>query len=64
VGKADIALIHEPWVYLYMGQVRGLTNSGVPTYSVAPGNNARSCICQESYYRLTFAGVLLGMQQW
>jgi hypothetical protein len=27
-----------------MGQVRGLTNSGGTIYSVAPENNARSCI--------------------
>jgi splicing factor 45 len=38
----DIALIHEPWIYRV--QVRGLTNSGVTTYSVAPRNSARSCI--------------------
>jgi hypothetical protein len=41
-GKADIALIQELWVY--RGQVRGLTNSGGAIYSVAPENNARSCI--------------------
>jgi predicted AlkP superfamily pyrophosphatase or phosphodiesterase len=41
-GKADIAFIQEPWVY--MGQVRGLTDSGGTIYSVAPENNAKSCI--------------------
>jgi hypothetical protein len=41
-GKADIALIQEPWIY--RGQVRGLTNSGGTFYSVAPENNARSSI--------------------
>jgi hypothetical protein len=41
-GRADIALIQEPW--LYKGQIRGLTNTGETVYSVAPENNARSCI--------------------
>jgi splicing factor 45 len=41
-GKADIALIQEPWVH--RGQVRGLTNHGGTIYSIAPENNARSCI--------------------
>jgi hypothetical protein len=41
-GKADIALIQEPWVH--RGQVRGSTNSRGTIYSVAPENNARSCI--------------------
>jgi hypothetical protein len=40
--KVDIALIQEPW--LYKGQIRGLTNTGGTVYSVAPGNNAKSCI--------------------
>jgi hypothetical protein len=40
--KVDIALIQEPWSY--KGQIRGLTNIGGTVYSVAPGNNARSCI--------------------
>jgi hypothetical protein len=31
-----------PWIY--RDQKRGLTNSGGKIYSVAPGNNARSCI--------------------
>jgi hypothetical protein len=39
-GKADIALIQEPWIY--KGQVRGLTNSGGTSYSVAPQNSSRS----------------------
>jgi hypothetical protein len=29
---------------LYKAQIRGLTNTGGTVYSVAPGNNARSCI--------------------
>jgi hypothetical protein len=29
---------------LYKGQIIGLTNTGGTVYSVAPGNNARSCI--------------------
>jgi hypothetical protein len=41
-GKADAALIQEPW--LYKGQIRGLTNTGGTVYSAAPENNARSCI--------------------
>jgi hypothetical protein len=41
-GRADIALIQEPW--MYRGQARGLTNSVGTIYSVAPRNNARSCI--------------------
>jgi hypothetical protein len=41
-GKADRALIQEPWVY--RGQVRGLTNSGGTIYSATPENNAKSCI--------------------
>jgi hypothetical protein len=41
-GKADIALIQEPWIY--RGQATGLTNSGGTFYSVVPENNARSCI--------------------
>jgi hypothetical protein len=39
-GKADVALIQEPWIC--RGQIRGLTNSGRTIYSVAPENNARS----------------------
>jgi hypothetical protein len=47
-GKADTALIQEPWVQ--RGQVRGLTNLGGTIYSVAPENNARTYIfCQESH---------------
>jgi hypothetical protein len=41
-GKADVALIQEPW--LYKGRIRGLTNTGGTVYSAAPENNARSCI--------------------
>jgi hypothetical protein len=41
-GKADIALIQEPWVH--RGQVRGLTILGGTIYSVLPENNARTCI--------------------
>ncbi|PNF17226.1 hypothetical protein B7P43_G05220 [Cryptotermes secundus] len=41
-GKADIALIQEPW--LYKGQIRGLTNTGGTVYSVVPSNDARSCV--------------------
>ncbi|XP_023727683.1 uncharacterized protein LOC111875571 [Cryptotermes secundus] len=41
-GKAEIALIQEPW--LYKGQIRGLTNTGGTVYSAVPGNNARSCV--------------------
>jgi hypothetical protein len=41
-GKADVALIQEPWIY--RGQIRGLTNFGGTVYSVAPENNARYCI--------------------
>jgi hypothetical protein len=40
--KVDIALIQKPW--LYKAQIRGLTNTGGKVYSVAPGNNGRSCI--------------------
>jgi hypothetical protein len=40
--KADIELIQDPW--LYKGQIKGLNNKGGTVYSVAPGNNARSCI--------------------
>jgi hypothetical protein len=35
-------LFRELWIY--RGQIRGLTNSGGTIYSVAPENNARSCI--------------------
>jgi hypothetical protein len=42
LGKADAALIQEPSIY--RGQIRSLTNSGGTIYSVAPENNARSCI--------------------
>ncbi|PNF26374.1 hypothetical protein B7P43_G17902 [Cryptotermes secundus] len=41
-GKADIALIQEP--RLYKGRTRGLNNMGGTVYSVAPSNNARSCV--------------------
>jgi hypothetical protein len=41
-GKADVALIQEPWIYT--GQIRGLTNSGGTICFVAPENNARPCI--------------------
>jgi hypothetical protein len=41
-GKADVALIQEPW--LYKGQVRGLTNSGWPAYFATPDGNVRFCI--------------------
>jgi hypothetical protein len=41
-GKADVALIQEPW--LYKGQIRGLTNTGGTIYSAATSNNIRSCI--------------------
>jgi hypothetical protein len=40
--RANTALIQELWIY--RGQVRGLTNSGGTIYSVAPQNNSRSCI--------------------
>jgi hypothetical protein len=43
--KVDIALIQTLW--LYKGQIRGLTNTGGTVYSVAPGDKARSCIYQE-----------------
>jgi hypothetical protein len=46
-GKADVALIQKPW--LYMGRIRGLTNTGGAVYSVAPENNARSCIYIRSH---------------
>jgi hypothetical protein len=46
-GKADITLIQQPW--LYKGQIRGLTNTGGTVYSVAPENNARSCIYIRSH---------------
>jgi hypothetical protein len=46
-GRADIALIQEPW--LYKGQIRGLTNTGETVYSVAPENNAISCIYIRSH---------------
>jgi hypothetical protein len=46
-GKADVALIHEPW--LYKGQIRGLTNIGGTVYSAAPENNAKSCIYVRSH---------------
>jgi hypothetical protein len=42
--KAYFALILKPWIYVYRGQIRGLTNTGRIVYSVAPDNNARSCI--------------------
>jgi hypothetical protein len=42
-GKADIALIQEPQIY--MGQVRSLTNSGGTIYLVTRKNNSISCIC-------------------
>jgi translation initiation factor IF-1 len=45
--KADIALIQKPWVY--KGQVRVLTNSGVTIYAVAPGKNSRSYIYIRNY---------------
>jgi hypothetical protein len=38
-GKADVALIQEPW--LYKGQVRGLTNSGWTVYSATPEANVK-----------------------
>jgi hypothetical protein len=38
----DVALIQEPWIY--KGQMRGLRNTGGTVYSVAPDNNASSCI--------------------
>ncbi|PNF19291.1 hypothetical protein B7P43_G07515 [Cryptotermes secundus] len=41
-GKADIALIQEPW--LYKGQIGALTNTGGTVYSALPSNNARSCV--------------------
>jgi hypothetical protein len=41
-GKADIALIQEPW--LFKGQIRGLTSIGGTVCTAVPGNNARSCI--------------------
>jgi exonuclease III len=41
-GKADVALIQEPW--LYKGQVRGLTSSGWTVYSTTPEGNVRSYI--------------------
>jgi splicing factor 45 len=47
VRKADIALIQEPW--LYKGQIRGITNTRGRVYSVAPDNNARSCIYTRNY---------------
>jgi hypothetical protein len=46
-GKADVALIKEPW--LYKGRIRGLTNTGGRVYSVVPENNARSCIYVRSH---------------
>jgi hypothetical protein len=39
--KADVALIEE---WIYRGQTRGLANAGGKVYSVAPENNATSCI--------------------
>jgi hypothetical protein len=41
-GKADVALIQEPW--LYKGQVRGLMNIGWTVYSATSEGNVRSCI--------------------
>jgi hypothetical protein len=41
-GKVDVALIQEPWIY--RDQIRGLTNCRGIIYSVAPENNAESCI--------------------
>jgi hypothetical protein len=46
-GKADVALIQEPW--LYKGQVRGLTNTGWTVYSVIPEGNVRSSICVRNH---------------
>jgi hypothetical protein len=45
--KADVAFTQEPWIY--SGQIRGLTNTGVTVYSVAPENNARSCIYAKNH---------------
>ncbi|PNF33518.1 hypothetical protein B7P43_G17647 [Cryptotermes secundus] len=41
-GKADIALIQEPW--LYKGRIKGLNHTGGTLYSVAQSNNAGSCV--------------------
>jgi hypothetical protein len=41
-GKADVALIQEPW--LYKARVRGLANIGWTVYSATPEGNVRSCI--------------------
>ncbi|PNF38780.1 hypothetical protein B7P43_G12820 [Cryptotermes secundus] len=41
-GKADIALIQEPW--LYKGRIRGLNNTRGTVFSIIPSNNARSCV--------------------
>jgi hypothetical protein len=62
VRKVDVALIQEPW--LYKGQISGLNNTGGTVYSVAPDNNARSCIYIRIHIKpyLCWSSVL-GMQQ-
>jgi hypothetical protein len=62
VRKADVALIQEPW--LHKSHIRGLTNTGGTVYSVAPDNNARSCIYTRNYINaLPLWSSVLGTQQ-
>jgi ABC-type molybdate transport system substrate-binding protein len=61
-GKADVALIQEPW--LYKGQVRGLTNSGWTVYFATPEGNVRSCIYVRNHINaLLLLEIFLGTQQ-